>query len=229
MLYSKSEKMRHIFKIILIGLILGASSVSAQQLKAMEKEILLPRPQLNGKISLEQTIAQRRSKRRYQPRELTLAQISQLLWSAQGITDKRSGFRSAPSAGALYPMEIYLLNQDGLFHYLPEEHKLEQVLQKDLRRELAAAALGQGFVAQAPVAIVIAACYERVTSHYGSRGRRYTDIEVGHIAENIHLQAVALGLGSVSVGAFNDQAVKRLLKLPDEQEPLYIVPVGYAR
>ncbi len=126
-------------------------------------------------------------------------------------------------------MEIYLLNQDGLFHYLPEEHKLEQVLQKDLRRELAAAALGQGFVAQAPVAVVIAARYEKVTSHYGSRGRRYTDIEVGHIAENIHLQAVALGLGSVPVGAFNDQAVKRLLKLPDAQEPLYIIPVGYAR
>ncbi len=221
--------MRYYFGIILIGLMLGSFSVDAQKLNPMENDIPLPEPQLKGKISLEETISQRRSKRRYRPQELTLEQISQLLWSAQGITDEGGGFRSAPSAGALYPMEIYLLNKDGLFHYLPEEHKLERASQDDLRRELAAAAWGQSFIAQAPVDIVIAAVYERVTSRYGARGSRYTDIEVGHIAQNIHLQAVALGLGSVPVGAFDDRAVKELLKLPKEEQPLYIIPVGYPK
>ncbi len=211
-------------------LVFGLSSaVDAQQLKVMKEEITLPAPKLKGKVSLEQAIAERRSKRRFSSQELTLEQIAQLLWSAQGITESRKGQRVAPSAGALYPMEIYLLSKDGLFHYLPQEHKLEQVLQNDLRRELATAALGQSFIAAAPVAIIIAAVYERVTSRYGSRGKRYTDIEVGHIAQNIHLQAVALGLGSVPVGAFDDQALKQLLNLPDDEQPLYIIPVGYPK
>lgn len=224
--------MRQIFGIIFVGFILGVSFLYAQdvqQLETMENEILLPRPQLKGKMSVEQAIEERRSKRRYHPQELTLAQISQLLWSAQGITDRQRGFRAAPSAGALYPMEIYLLNKDGLFHYLPEEHKLEQVLQEDLRRGLAGACFGQSFIAQAPVDIVIAAVYERITAHYGLRDSRYTHIEVGHIAQNIHLQAVALGLGSVPVGAFDQGAVKELLKLPNEEQPLYIIPVGYPK
>jgi len=221
--------MRYSFGIILVGFVFGISAVYAQQLKAMERETSLPLPRLKGKISVEQAISERRSKRKFTPQQLTPAQISQLLWSAQGITEKQRGFRAAPSAGALYPMEIYLLNKDGLFHYLPREHKLEQLLQKDLRRDLAAASLGQGFIAQAPVSIVIVAVYERITSRYGSRGERYTDIEIGHIAQNVHLQAVALGLGSVPVGAFNDQAVKGLLQLPEKEEPLYIIPVGYPR
>lgn len=210
-------------------LVFGLSSVDARQLKVMKKEISLPIPKLKGKISLEQAIKERRSKRSFSPQELTIEQIGQLLWSAQGITESRRGLRAAPSAGALYPMEIYLLNKDGLFHYLPKKHKLEQVLQKDLRKELAVAAWGQSFVAFAPVAIVIAAAYERISSRYGQRGQRYTDIEVGHIAQNIHLQAVALGLGSVPVGAFDDQALKQLLKLADDEQPLYIVPVGYTQ
>lgn len=221
--------MKPIFGIILIGFILATPSGYAQQPKAMEKEISLPAPRLKGKISLEEAISQRRSKRRYSQQSLSLEQISQLLWSAQGITDKRGRFRAAPSAGALYPMETYLLNKDGLFHYLPERHKLEQISLKDLRTELARAALGQSFVAQAPVSIVIAAGYEKISSRYGQRGKRYTDIEVGHIAQNIHLQAVALGLGSVPVGAFDDQKVKELLQLPDAEQPLYIIPVGYVK
>lgn len=221
--------MKYSWVIISVGLIFTACSVYAQQVKAMKKEISLPAPQLKGKVSLEETISQRRSKRRYRSQELTLEQISQLLWSAQGITAGQARFRAAPSAGALYPMEIYLLNEDGLFHYVPEGHKLEQVLEQDLRRKLAVASLGQSFVAQAPVDIVIAAVYDRITSRYGQRGRRYTDIEAGHIAQNIHLQAVALGLGSVPVGAFDDEQVRGLLKLPAEEQPLYIIPVGYAK
>lgn len=215
--------------LVLCGLLLNSMPGLAQEVKAVEKEIILPAPRLKGAVSVEQAINERRSRRMYLPQELTLGEIGQLLWSAQGITGKAGGLRAAPSAGASYPIEIYLLKKDGLFHYLPEGHKLKPVLAQDLRRDLAEAALGQAFVAQASADIVLAAVYRKVTSRYGQRGIRYTDMEAGHIAENIHLQAVALGLGSVPVGAFDDQAVKKLLKLPDEQEPLYIIPVGYTK
>ena len=220
--------MKHFLAIISVYFVLGFC-LSSQQLEAMEKEIVLPAPKLQGEMSVERAINERRSKRRFSSDELTIEQISQLLWSAQGITQRHTGFRAAPSAGALYPMEIYLLNKDGVFRYLPKAHKLEQIMEEDLRRELAVAALGQDFIVQAPANIVVAAVYERITSRYGSRGRRYTDIEVGHIAQNVHLQAVALGLGSVPVGAFDDQMVKKLLKLSANEQPLYIIPVGYAR
>lgn len=221
--------MKYILGTVLIGLMLIDFSISAQQLETMNKEILLPAPQLKGNVSTEEAIAKRRSKRSFRSQDLSLEQISQLLWAAQGITDQQGRFRAAPSAGAAYPMEIYLLNQDGLFHYLPQGHKLEQVTPNDLREQLARACLGQDFLAQAPVDLVIAAVYARVTSRYGQRGRRYTDIEVGHIAQNVHLQAQALGLSSVPVGAFDDDEVKQLLQLPEEEEPLYIIPVGYVK
>jgi SagB-type dehydrogenase family enzyme len=221
--------MKYFLELTLLCFILGTVPGCAQPAKIMEKDVLLPAPKLKGRLSLEQAINQRRSKRRFSAKELSLAQISQLLWSAQGITSRDQGFRAAPSAGALYPMEIYLVGKDGLFHYLPESHKLEQLISEDLRQELARACLDQGCVAQAPVDIVIAAVYERVSSRYGQRGRRYTDMEAGHIAQNIHLQAVALGLGSVSVGAFNERAVKRLLVLTDDEQPLYVIPIGYAQ
>ncbi len=197
---------------------------------ARDKEIQLPQPITRGKISLEETILKRRSQRSFIQKELSLQQISQLLWSAQGITGKKWGFkfRAAPSAGALYPMEIYILNKEGLYHYIPQGHKLEQLKEEDLRVSLAASALGQSFVVEAPLDIVICAVYERVSAKYGQRGVRYVHIEAGHIAENIHLQAVALGLGSVPVGAFSDEEVKKILSLPEDHEPLYIIPVGYS-
>lgn len=198
---------------------------------AMENEnvISLPEPKLKGTMSLEEAIQRRRSKRSYISQELTLEEISQLLWSVQGITDERMGFRAAPSAGALYPLEIYLVKADGLYLYLPDGHRLKRLSEKDLRRPLAQAALWQGFVAQAPIDIVICAVYERVTSKYGKRGVRYTDIEVGHAAQNLHLQAVVLGLGSVPIGAFDDDAVKKVLSLPKDHQPLYIIPVGHVK
>lgn len=193
------------------------------------KQIQLPQVSKKGKISLEEAILNRRSQRSFRKQDLSLEQISQLLWAGQGITTKKGfySFRAAPSAGALYPMEIYLLNQDGLYHYLPEGHLLEVLGNQDLRPALAGAALGQSAVAQAPVDIVICAVYSRVTSKYGQRGIRYTHIEAGHVAQNIHLQAVALGLGSVPIGAFDDAEVKERLSLPTNHEPLYIIPVGY--
>jgi SagB-type dehydrogenase family enzyme len=196
---------------------------------AKSKEIQLPAPVLKGRMSLEEAILKRRSQRDFRQTDLNQAEISQLLWAAQGITAQTRGFafRAAPSAGALYPMEIYLLSKDGLFHYIPSDHKLEALIDSDLRSALAAAALGQGSVSQAAVDIVICAVYQRITGKYGQRGIRYTHIEAGHIAQNIHLQAVALGLGSVPIGAFDDQEVKEVLSLPPEQEPLYIIPVGH--
>jgi SagB-type dehydrogenase family enzyme len=193
----------------------------------MSNEFFLPQPQLKGKISLEQAIYQRRSKRNFSVEELTLEQISQLLWSAQGITGEHGRFRTVPSAGAIYPIQIYLLNKNGLFRYLSKGHKLSQITTDCLCQKLAKAALEQNAIAQAPVTIVITALYENINLRYGSRAKRYTDIEVGHVAQNIHLQSVALGLASVPIGAFDDLAVKRLLRLPDKEQPLYIIPIGY--
>ncbi|MCM8763098.1 MAG: SagB/ThcOx family dehydrogenase [Candidatus Omnitrophica bacterium] len=180
-------------------------------------------------MSFEEAIFKRRSQRNFKAKDLTLEQIGQLLWAGQGITAKRGGFslRASPSAGALYPMEIYLLTREGLFHYLVTEHKLEVLNEKDLRKALAEAAWGQDAVAAAAADIVICAVYPRITAKYGERGIRYAHIEAGHIAQNIHLEAVALGLGSVPIGAFNDEGVKQLLNLGRDYEPLYIIPVGY--
>jgi len=194
------------------------------------KEIQLPQPKTNGTISLEEAIAKRRSVRDFSPKQLELNEISQLLWAAQGITGRKGGFnfRVAPSAGALYPMELYLVSKDGLFHYLPEGHKLEVLSAKDLRLPLSGAALGQAAVKDAPIVIVICGVPERITAKYGERGIRYMHIEAGHIAQNIHLEAVALGLASVPVGAFNDREVDKILGLSKDCHALYIIPVGKA-
>ena len=198
---------------------------------AKAKEVQLPPPVTKGKVSVEEAIARRRSQRSFDNKELTPDEVSQLLWAGQGITERRGGhnFRSAPSAGALYPMEIYALTKDGLYHYLPQTHALEVLREGDLRSDLCSASHGQGSVGEAALDIVICAVYERVTSKYGERGKRYTDFEAGHIAQNIHLQAVALGLASVPVGAFSDERVKGLFNLPKDEAPLYIIPVGHAK
>jgi len=189
----------------------------------------LPKAQTRGKMSVEEAIALRRSVRAFADKPLDEAQVAQLAWAAQGITDTRRRFRAAPSAGALFPLEIYLVTAEGVSHYLPAEHKVEVVSERDLRRSLARAALDQEFVAEAPLNIVITAVYERVTRKYGQRGVMYTHIEVGHAAQNVLLQAVGLGLGAVPVGAFDERAVSQILGLPRAEVPLYIISVGYGR
>ncbi len=193
------------------------------------KEITLPKPNVKGKVSVEEAIRSRRSVRNYVKRDLSMEQVSQLLWAAQGVTDERAGLRAAPSAGALYPLEIYLVKGDGIFHYEQGRHTLTRISVKDVKMELAAACLGQAYAAEAAIDIVICAVYERVTGKYGERGVRYTDMEVGHAAQNVFLQAEALGLSSVPIGAFDDNAVSRILNLPREIRPLYILPVGYKK
>jgi SagB-type dehydrogenase family enzyme len=190
-----------------------------------KERIILPEPRLKSVTSIEEAIAKRRSIREYSKDELTLKEISQLLWAAQGITNEK-GFRTAPSAGALYPIEIYLVTKKGVFKYEPLGHYIYMILKGDVRNELAKAALGQDWVAKAPVSIVITGVYERTAKKYGNRGERYVLMEAGHVSQNIYLQCTSLGLGTVAVGAFYDLQVQEVLKIPKDHRPLYIMPVG---
>jgi SagB-type dehydrogenase family enzyme len=196
-----------------------------------EAGITLPLPRHQSDISLEETLLRVRLVRRYSSQALTLPQLSQLLWAAQGVKNA-AGKRTAPSAGATYPLEIYAVvgNVEGIasgtYKYDPFDHRLKKIQDGDLRYNLSAAALDQRFITRAPISLVIAAVYERTTGRYGQRGVRYVDMEAGHAAQNVCLQAVALGLGAVVAGAFNDDGVAVVLKLPDNERPLYIIPVG---
>ncbi len=194
----------------------------------MSKLINLPKPNQDGSISLEKAIAIRRSRRDFSPQSLTLEQIGQLTWAAQG-QEAGKRYRTAPSAGATYPLELFVVINDGLFHYLPAGHSLEKLSGRDLRNNLASAAWGQKFIEAAPLTLIFAAEFNRTTNHYGKRGMRYVYMEAGHAAQNVHLQAESLGLGSVAVGAFDDAAVSKVLLLPKNFEPLYMVTVGYYR
>ena len=194
----------------------------------------LPKPRRQGPLSVEEAIASRRSVREYADGSLTLDQLSQLLWSAQGITDSRYGLRSAPSAGALYPLEVYAAVEHvdglraGVYRYVPRRHSLELVLAGSVRAQLARDALSQAAVGDAPVTLAFAAVFARTTGKYGERGRRYVHMEVGHAAQNVYLQAAAFGLGTVVIGAFDDGAVGRTLRLRGGEEPLCLMPVGRA-
>jgi SagB-type dehydrogenase family enzyme len=170
-------------------------------------------------------MAKRSSVRQFKQRALKMEEISQLLWAAYGQT-RQWGGKTIPSAGALYPLEVYIATPEGFFHYLPNRHLLELHAEGNLIPKLSAAALHQDSVSGAPAVFVITAVYERTTRRYGSRGERYVHMEAGHAAQNIHLEAVALELGSVAVGAFNDGEVHRALGLGKDEKPLYLIPVG---
>lgn len=191
------------------------------------ESLALPAARTEGSISVEAAIARRRSCRRYAADPLTIDQVGQLLWSAQGVTNRR-GLRAAPSAGARYPVEVLLVCEDGLFRYVPDDHAVAKAAEGDLRRPLAAAALGQSFMAVAPACLVLTGIHERTTSRYGERGLRYVHMDVACAAENVHLQAEALDLASVAIGAFDDRQVQRTLGLEQDESPLYLIPVGRA-
>jgi len=193
--------------------------------------IELPEPRYNSDVSIEQSLLRRRSIRSYTDELLTLQELSQLLWAAQGVTDPK-GFRTAPSAGALYPLELYVVAGDvqdlspGVYRYDPVEHELIRTMEGDKRLELADAAVWQDFVGEGAIVIVFTAVYERTTVKYGDRGIRYVHMEAGHAAQNLCLQATAMDLGVVTIGAFYDEEVVELLNLPGDEQPLYIIPVG---
>jgi SagB-type dehydrogenase family enzyme len=193
--------------------------------------IELPEPRHVSSVSIEEAMLKRRSIRDYKPDPLTLQEVSQLVWATQGITNPK-GYRTAPSAGALYPLEVYVVVGDvrnlaeGVYKYNPNKHELLKVLDGNKMPELAEAALDQACVEKAAIDIVIAAIYERTTGKYGDRGIRYVHMEAGHAAQNLCLQASAYDLGIVTVGAFYDDQVQEVLGLPDEERPLYIIPGG---
>lgn len=190
------------------------------------KTIDLPRPASKSGVSLEESLAKRRSVRQFKAKPLSISEISRLLWAGQGATREWGG-RTAPSAGALYPLEIYVVLKEGVFLYRPESHRIIAVSAGDVRGQLAAAALNQGCVGTAPSVFVIAAAYERTAVKYRDRAPRYVHMEAGHAAQNILLEAVSLGLGGVPVGAFHDDRVGQVLKLPADQAPLLLIPIGH--
>jgi len=197
--------------------------------------IALPAPCPKGGMSLAEAIDRRRSVRRFGPQPITRSQLSQVLWAIQGTSSTTGRYRTIPSAGATYPLEIYIAcghnstggMDDGIYHYQSENHALLRHYAEDVRAGLSRAALNQEYINQAPVDIVICARYERTTRHYGERGKMYVHIEVGHAGQNIYLQAAALGLATVAIGAFNDEQVREVLRLDGQTKPLYIMPLGW--
>jgi SagB-type dehydrogenase family enzyme len=190
-------------------------------------EILdLPAPSTDGGLPLDEAIASRRSHRDFAPDPLSTAELSQLLWAAQGITQRGGAGRASPSAGGTYPLELFVVAGDGVSHYLPDGHRLEVLGGADLREPLGEAAVGQQHVADAAAVIVMAAIFSRTEERYGERAERYVHMEAGHAAQNVLLEAVSLGLGAVPVGAFGDDDVAELLGLPADHEPLYLIAVG---
>jgi SagB-type dehydrogenase family enzyme len=186
----------------------------------------LPAPESAGGLAFHQVLTLRRSCRQFLERPLTAGQIAQLCWSGQGITSGE-GFRTAPSAGALYPIVLYVVDERGVFEYLPETHHLARRLSDDVRGRLQRAALGQEYVGNAPVCLVIAFDSARLSARYGRRSERYCWLEAGHVAQNILLQATSLHLAAVPVGAFHDGDVAATLQFPPRLQPAYLLPAGY--
>jgi len=202
------------------------------QLSNASATYTLPAPKTDGEISVESALENRRSRRNFNDTALSQENLSQILWSAYGITSEH-GLRTAPSAGALYPLEIYAVigNVEGItpgvYRYITENHEIVRVVEGDVRAELAEASLGQSMVTVAPMSVFYSAVFERTTERYGERGVNYVYIEVGHSAQNVYLQAEALGLGTCAIGAFTDDRVRDILNLPAEEVPIYLMPVGY--
>lgn len=196
--------------------------------------VMLAEPRRDGGPSLERTIAERRTTRDFRAAALPLLDVAQLAWAAQGAV-ARGERRTTPSAGALYPLELYVVAgnvdgiQPGVYHYDPLQHRLDPRVEGDRRKALAQAALGQHWLERAPAVLVIAGVEKRTTARYGPRGVRYVHMEAGHAAQNVLLQAGALGLGAAPVGAFDDEAVRAALALARDAHPLYLIPVGRPR
>jgi SagB-type dehydrogenase family enzyme len=210
----------------------GAGSSPATVATPQASTIALPQPRVRGPVSLEEALSRRRSVRTFAAAPVSIAEIAQLLWAAQGVTDSARGLRTAPSAGALYPLEIYLVAEratdlkTGVYRYVAEDHALAVVSALGVQSRLYEAALSQAAVGVAPAVLVVAAVFERTTGKYGDRGRQYVYLEAGHAAQNVLLQAVALGLGAVVVGAFDDGAVHRVVGMGAAERPIYLIPFG---
>jgi len=213
-----------VFVAVLMSPACGQAPLNTPQPGARLK---LPAPETKGGMSVEEALARRASVREFTRQPLAQAELSQLLWAAQGITHGKSG-RTAPSAGALYPLELYVAVRDGFYRYEPYGHELQRITADDLRSNISKAALNQPALVEAAAVFVFTAVYERTARRYGEeRARRYVLIEIGHAAQNLLLEAVALRLGGVPVGAFNDSQLQKVLPVPGDHTVLYLVAVGY--
>lgn len=219
-----------LFLVVVIGLVFMKQATWLPFSKTAHS-IKLPAPAYRSNTSIEEALKQRRSVRTYKDEALTLEQISQLLWAAQGITSA-PGLRTAPSAGGLYPLQVYLISGKvqglaaGIYRYLPAEHALEMLASGDKRNELAAAAHEQNDVKNSAIDLIITGVYKKENEKYGNHGERFVHLEAGHAAQNVYLQAVSLGLGTVSIGVFDEVALQRILQLSGEEDPIYLMPVG---
>ena len=232
MIKNSSVIFSFVILILSLNLFCQGNSEESKMLSSDTDMIKLPTPSLSGSASLEEVLYKRRSIRDYIDVPLTIAEISQILWAAQGITEKSYGLRTAPSAGALYPLEVYIASSNvkdlapGLYKYRTQNHSIVKMDEGDKRIDVANAALGQEAIENSSAIIIITAVPERTEVKYGSRTERYVNMEVGHAGQNIYLQAVSLGLGTVMIGAFNDNALKKVLGLPGNEDPLAIMPLG---
>lgn len=236
-----------LFSTLILILLLGCSqevktSQGENTLKKINSDTLiyiLPSPKTTGNVSVEEALNKRRSQRDYRTDEISAEDLSQILWAAYGITKPmdnpklKGGLRTAPSAGATYPLEIYAIVgnvkdiEPGVYRYIPAEHKIVMVIDQDIRKELCAAALNQKMIEVAPASLFYSAVFNRTTERYGDRGKlRYVCMDLGHSAENVYLQCEAMNLGTCAVGAFNDDMVREVMQLPVDEEPLYIMPIG---
>jgi SagB-type dehydrogenase family enzyme len=208
-----------------------AETMEAVMRPEATRSVRLPAPRERGECSVEESLARRRSIRRFASTPLALADLGQLLWAAQGVTDDE-GRRAAPSAGALYPIELLVVAgvvsglPAGVYRYRPEGHRLDLVVEGDARRRLLPAVPWQSWVADAPVVLAVAGVVSRTAAKYGPRAERYVLLEAGAVTENVYLQAAALGLATVLVGSFDDARLSTALSLADGQLPLGLMPLG---
>ena len=202
-------------------------------------KFFLPLPKFASGVSIEQSLAWRRSIRDYKDEPITIVNLSILLWSAQGVNELKYGFRTTPSAGGTYPLEVYAIISSrgvmiddatylpaGSYKYDHRDHSITMVKDGDLSEELSNASLNQEWVRKAPVNLVICADYVRITRVYGERGDRYVHMEDGHVGQNLYLMVAALHLGTVVIGAFSDDQVKTVVGSQGSEQPLYVQPVG---
>lgn len=188
--------------------------------------IHLPQPDKEGGGGLHKILNDRRSIRSYVDGEITKEELSQILWSGDGISYEERAFRTAPSAGALYPIDIFVFNEEGVFRYEPQDHYLKRVQDEDRRDDLYTASLSQGAVRDADTVLVLMGFVERTSVKYGDRALRYVYIEGGHICQNILLEVENLGLGAVPIGAFHDEQILEILSLEDDVVPVFVIPIG---
>jgi SagB-type dehydrogenase family enzyme len=213
------------------------ASAKSRNFFSKEAPMNLPTPNTYGNLSVEKAIKQRRTVRSFADKPLTIDQLSQILWAAQGVTNEGGLKRAAPSGGALYPIDVYAAVgkngvqglAQGVYLYDPPRHSIRKIVVTDQREDAAVAALKQMWMATAPVILVLTAEYSRITIKYGRRGKRYAMIEVGHIGQNIFLQCEALGLAAGIVGAFDDKDVASAINAKNDHEPLIMMPVGWER